>query len=259
MIDTAQEMLIKCYNGLDQTTPAQTSSGRVELFFALSSDLGNFYPDFRQLSSEKELARAGKFLSDSERETYLACHAMLRLILSERIGVNPEEVSYAAGVYNKPGLQGDSLFFNISHTKKAFAIAVSSTGALGLDIEDIDRKVDIDSVTGSYFSDKELEFTMESDSGTEERFFMLWTRKEALLKAMGTGIIDDLRQVEVSGEENYVNADLFNKNYCRASIIRDYFIYSKLLGRHYLSLAMPYPQPISFTQLDEINIKSYLA
>jgi 4'-phosphopantetheinyl transferase len=257
MIGVSQDTIVRCYNDLKADPEIKISAGKAEVYFAETSGLELYYPLFYKLVSESEKSRAKKFFSEKERETYIICHGFLRLLLAGKIKADPSEVSFKRGEYNKPGLAGDPLFFNISHTKKAFAIGISEEFPLGVDIENMDRRVDLTSISKAYFSRRELEYTMKSGADQKERFFLIWTRKEALLKAIGTGITDDLNKIEVSGSENFLEAGLFNKSYCQSQV-RNHFIYSKKITGHLLSLAMPAAQLIDFNHLDSDNIKSWL-
>jgi 4'-phosphopantetheinyl transferase len=257
MIEVSREMIIRCCTGFRTDPDTKSHEGKAEVYFAETRDLALYYPMFQKWASEMEKTRAGKFISEIERETYITCHGFLRIILARKINTDPYKISYSRGAYNKPGLAGDPLFFNISHSKKAFAIAISENYPIGLDIEDMDRRVDMTSVSRNYFSRLESEFIMKSGEDQKERFFLVWTRKEALLKAMGTGIIDDLNKIEVSESENSLDAGLFNKNYCHSQV-SNHFLYSEKIAGHFMSLAMPADQLIDFTHLDSENIKSLL-
>lgn len=257
MINVSNYNLIRCFNDFEKGTELINTTEKVEVYFAETKDLKSLYPAFRNYVSDDESSRAAKFFSDTERETYITCHSMLRIMLSGKISMKPEDVPFLKSINNKPCLPGNQVYFNISHTKTAFAIGLSMNNPLGVDIEDMERAVDIHSVAGSYFSKKEYAYTMRTVAGQKKRFFLVWTRKEALLKALGTGIIDDLNKVEVSDKENYFNPELLNKAYC-GSQAGNYFIYSKIVAGHLLSLAIPVNQAIDFIPLNTSYVKSLL-
>jgi phosphopantetheinyl transferase len=257
MIEVSNEMIVRCYSDFKTDAEENAHAGRAEVCFAETKDLLSYYPLFYKWVSEAERSRAKKMISEKERETYITCHALLRLMLAGKINSDPSELSFSKGVHNKPGLPGDSLFFNISHTREAFAIGISENNHVGLDIENLNRKIDIYSVSRNYFSRLESDYTMRSAADQVERFFLIWTRKEALLKAIGTGITDDLDKIEVSEPVNTVDAGLFTRNYCN-SHVNNHFLYSKKIADHYLSVAMPTDQPIDFTHIDSENINSWI-
>lgn len=77
------------------------------------------------------------------------------------------------------------LHISISHCRTAVAVAVCDKRAVGIDIESR-RKVDSGLMQRVCTSD-ELDAIRRSDDPTMA-FLRLWTRKEAVLKCLGTGI-----------------------------------------------------------------------
>lgn len=81
--------------------------------------------------------------------------------------------------------------FNISHSGPIVILALSDfSDEIGIDIELIDHQTEVLSLL-SFFCDEEQRL-VKSDANPHERFFEIWTRKEALLKATGAGIADGL-------------------------------------------------------------------
>jgi len=117
--------------------------------------------------------------------------------------------------------------------------------------------LEIESVAESFFSIKECEFIFKSNTEAKNRFFLLWTRKEALLKALGTGIINNLNEVEIFDRKNYLERKSFD-NMISDSAANKHFIYSKRWLNYYLSIAIPVKASIGFIQLTSENISSYL-
>jgi phosphopantetheinyl transferase len=109
----------------------------------------------------------------------------------------------------------------------------------------------------TYFNSVEREFILGSKVNAQENFILLWTRKEALLKAIGTGIITNLKQVTVSEEKNIINKESFD-NQIIESVYDEHFIYSEKVHEYYLSIAIPQKAEINLHQINEENIISYL-
>lgn len=104
--------------------------------------------------------------------------------------------------HGKPYIEGGP-HFSISHCKKAIAVVVSEQ-EVGIDIEDLERR----------FSPALIRYTMSKEEQQEGNPIELWTRKEAYLKAIGTGIHGDMKQVLVGCPrkiETYRNEE---KKYC---------------------------------------------
>ncbi len=248
---------VKCSFGSGYETSSNLYKGKLDVFFAETRDLRSRYPELKNFISCDEQIRADKFRFDKNRETYLACHALLRLVLAQCLNVSPLEISYQNGINNKPGLVGDPIYFNVTHTKEAFAFAISRDFYVGIDLEDVNQFIDIHNIIESFFSKKEREYILNQQTETKNRFFLLWTRKEALLKALGTGIINNLTQIEVSEQENFINKKSFD-NLVSDSAFNEHFIYSKKLWNYYLSIATPHKATINFYHMNKENIVSYL-
>lgn len=107
---------------------------------------------------------------------------------------------FIIGEHGKPELQGlDGVHFNLSHCKHAVACVVDSE-PVGVDVECLGRYSE--GVARYTLSDAELQQLYHNPDGTPRtdedidlQFTILWTRKEALLKYLGTGITDDLKTI----------------------------------------------------------------
>jgi 4'-phosphopantetheinyl transferase len=156
-----------------------------------------------ELLSDDECARQARFHFAEDRRSYLAAHALTRSVLAPLLGVAPRELSFSIGEHGKPELiaagSAPAVRFNLSHTRGLVACAVSLGRAVGVDVERIDRRVDIDKLSRSVFSETErtelMQFTAEEDK--RQRFFQLWTVKEAYIKAVGRGLSLPLRSISV--------------------------------------------------------------
>ena len=248
---------IRCYFDNVSRSVRKSEIAELDVFYAETKDLNSRYFDLKNYITDDEQLRADKFHFDEDMETYVSCHATLRLVLAKELNTDPSEISFVKGRNNKPGLTDNPFYFNITHTRHAFAFIISRRFYVGIDLEKINLNMDFYSIIRNFFSDMEREFILQSHSGVEDRFFLLWTRKEALLKALGTGIIDNLTQIEVSGEENYLNRRLFD-DLISDSAFTELFIYSQKLQNYYLSIAIPRKATININHLNNENIVSYL-
>ena len=110
--------------------------------------------------------------------------------------------------YGKPYLE-QGPYFSISHCKQAILVAISDR-EIGVDIESI-RRADESLVRRTM---NEAEQARIADSPDPQRAFItLWTRKEAVLKMRGTGILDDLHRVLDRQDYQLQTIDLPNTPY----------------------------------------------
>lgn len=108
--------------------------------------------------------------------------------LAQQLKTEVTEQDIAKTSHGKPYLIDQTLAFNHSHSQQYYALATSDTVSdLGVDIEDLARKVRFDSLAKHAFHADELQKWYESEQDPKY-WFQVWTAKEAILKAAGLGI-----------------------------------------------------------------------
>ncbi len=118
-------------------------------------------------------------------------HRLLAKVLFDFYGI--AGYSLAHGKHGKPYIENHpEIFFNLSHCR-GMAVCAISDSEIGVDAELI-RPYN-GKAARRVFSENEIKYVSEApDSG--EAFFRLWTLKEALGKAVGTGIFSGLKEYE---------------------------------------------------------------
>ena len=126
--------------------------------------------------------------------------------------VAPADWIFKTSTCHKPGLVQithgkPQVFFNVSHCENVFAIAISSKGEVGLDIESYDFKID-DHLAQTVFTDSEMAKSQGADTRSKQNHYLrLWTIKEAYAKYLGLGISLDFKGINiVSRSESYYTA-----------------------------------------------------
>jgi 4'-phosphopantetheinyl transferase len=152
------------------------------------------------LISVEESARHQRFRFQEDRDSYLLAHALARSILAGLCGADPLALRFEAGEHGRPELVSPRceprLRFNLSHTRGLVACAVALDHDVGVDVEHLDRRVQIDQLAPSVFSDAErAALARLSDDARRVRFFELWTLKEAYIKAVGKGLALRLQSI----------------------------------------------------------------
>ncbi len=149
---------------------------------------------------DDERRRAARFFDGKHRRRWRAGRIALRCAIAMRTGATPAAVRFDYGRHGKPALvDNPRLNFNLAHTQNRALLALTGAAPVGIDIEAVRDLDDLDRVARRVFTDVELESLMAVD-GDERvaRFFCGWTRKEAVLKARGTGLATPLKAFEVS-------------------------------------------------------------
>jgi 4'-phosphopantetheinyl transferase len=150
--------------------------------------------------SVEETARAERFVHIPDRQRYIAAHGLLRLVLSDYLATSPDAVAIRRNSDGKPRLaHPERLRFNLSHSGLCGLLAVSINREVGVDIEEIREVGAVEDLAKTCFSPVE-QAALAAVPATERSwaFFAGWTRKEAVLKALGDGLSRPLDSFDVS-------------------------------------------------------------
>ena len=145
---------------------------------------------------DNELGRWRKFVHPGARRRFGLCRAALRALLSERLDCDNGRLSFGMSRYDKPFALVDCLparvSFNVSHSGDHGLIAFMPEGRIGIDVEERIRRRDFDRLIEAAFGkDEQAVLTSVDEQSKIYLFFKLWTIKEALIKALGTGFSYD--------------------------------------------------------------------
>jgi 4'-phosphopantetheinyl transferase len=151
--------------------------------------------------SQEERARAARFRFERDRARFVATRAALRQLLAAHLGQAPAALTFAAGPQGKPrlaGLAGERLRFNVSHSGDVALLALALDGEVGADVEQHRPETDVDALAPTVFTARELSAYRDLDARVRRAaFFGLWAGKEAVLKALGSGLSVSPRRVEL--------------------------------------------------------------
>jgi 4'-phosphopantetheinyl transferase len=156
--------------------------------FVFSLDVAeDLHETLHGLLSVEERSRADRYVFPLHRSRYIVGRGRMRLLLARYCAVAPEMMTLEEGVHGKPALTGPTApTFNLSHTGGLAALAVTAAGPIGVDIERVGA---VEAGLEDTVSTPE-ECATFARLGAAEReacFYRLWTCKEAVLKALGTG------------------------------------------------------------------------
>ncbi len=162
--------------------------------------------EYRRLLPEAERAACDRFVFASGRQQCLISRVLVRTALAAYTNVAPDGWRFSAGAFGKPQVDHPTdcpLGFNLSHTAGLIACAVSQGSILGVDVEDLGRRVPDESIAGRYFAPEEVAaLGMSPPLERSTRFLEFWTLKEAFLKAHGAGLSIPLRAFSFTLAEN---------------------------------------------------------
>lgn len=148
----------------------------------------------------EELARARRFRGEDLARRFRRAHAALRILLARELGCAPAAVPILSAAGRKPRLPGSDVCFNLSHSQNLAAIVIARGREAGIDVEVRGRELgDVCVLAERAFHPREAAVLKSlPERGREEAFLRLWTVREALLKAMGTGLAAPREMIDAS-------------------------------------------------------------
>ena len=149
--------------------------------------------------SEEEISRAKNFIHDPDRERYVKAHYFLRKVLSKYLKINARDIKFSRGINGKPFIN-NTLFFNLSYRDTFFLLGISNCSKMGVDIEKIKSIEDIPLFCENYFALKEREIITAENNKLNQLslLFTLWTMKESVIKALGSGFLHPLTNYDLN-------------------------------------------------------------
>lgn len=151
----------------------------------------------QSLLSQDELQRANRFHSQKDRHCFTTARAALRQILSQIIKIPANEITFTYSPTGKPELK--EIQFNLSHSHDHAVLAITPNHRIGTDMEFVNPERATDAIATRFFAPNEAA-KLQSLPPEErlEAFFQCWTRKEAYVKAIGSGLSLPLSSFEVT-------------------------------------------------------------
>lgn len=155
----------------------------------------------------QEMERAARFHFDEHRRRFIAGRGQLRLLLAGYLEVAPRDVRFRYGEQGKPFLDPchdgpggrARLHFNLSHSESAALLGVTGDAEIGVDIEAVRAMLDAGDVARDNFSPPEVGvWERLTEEVRQDGFFACWSRKEAVVKAMGGGLSIPLDSFQVT-------------------------------------------------------------
>ena len=156
------------------------------------------YPHDIIFLSEMELARSAEIQVDIDRVNYISSRIILRKLLAEKLCQEPSQINLRTNVFGKLFVPSTELDFSLSRSGKNLMIGFSKCSKIGVDLETINTKKPLNpGILNGIFSVNEKQVYQTLDFKDQKTFFYdVWTKKEALLKALGIGISIPLNSID---------------------------------------------------------------
>lgn len=148
------------------------------------------YNKYYTLLSDDEKERVDRFKFYKDKRCFVISRGVLRLLSGTYLKIEAIDIEFDYEAYGKPKFkQKTNLNFNLSHSVDIAIIGFVYDHSIGVDIEKIKNDFDTMAIATNFFSKKEIEALQEIPKPQQYlAFYRCWTRKEAFIKAKGSGL-----------------------------------------------------------------------
>ncbi|MFD5075685.1 4'-phosphopantetheinyl transferase family protein [Streptomyces sp. NPDC058371] len=143
-----------------------------------------------------ERQRAAALMHAADRTRFTAAHVALRRLLGTYLSLRPEEINFGrdtcpccGGPHGRPTVlgAGRELFFSLSH-RGDLALVGTAMAPIGVDVDLVSDQPATAELASMLHVDEQAELAALAPELRPRALARLWTRKEAYLKGLGTGL-----------------------------------------------------------------------
>ncbi len=157
----------------------------------------------KTLLSEKEITRVERRKIKEKQEEIILSRGILRIIIGFYFDQEPAGLKISSTPDGKPYLENSELEFNLSHSGNIWVCALCQSTQVGIDIQQRYPITSIKTIIKNYFSvDENIYLDSLPANQYNDKFFSLWTAKEAYLKAIGKGFQESPTEISTLPDES---------------------------------------------------------
>ncbi|KFM99029.1 4'-phosphopantetheinyl transferase [Bacillus clarus] len=198
-----------------------------QIWWARISDLQSWH---YSLLNEAEREKANSFHYSADRARFVIGCVISRLVLGEQLTMSPLQVpidrtcSVCKLPHGRPQLPEGMPQLSVSHSGERIGVAFTLSTPVGIDVEQMTSNIDVITMATGVLTDIEIAQVMKLPSERKrEGFLTYWTRKEAILKATGEGLMISPADLTVSSPDDSPNLLIFKdrKEIVKNTVMRD--------------------------------------
>lgn len=156
--------------------------------------------------------KVDRLLNKNDKVQTIIPEILIRTRLFEDL--NSKKIQFNKNEYGKPYIENmEKFLFNISHSGEYIVVAISDS-EVGIDIEEI-KDIEYIDIARNFFSSEESDYIIGSNKKNGlERFYDVWTLKEAFIKFKGKGLsiplnsftiaIDKDKNIRINNSSDYI-------------------------------------------------------
>lgn len=152
----------------------------------------------------EEQKKSESFVKDEDRNRFIISRIYVRKLLASYLKNQPGELKFKYSDQRKPSLEDYPMTnFNISHSGDYVVIGFANKWSVGVDVELMNPHVDLYNMIINCMSTIEVSVILNSEM-PRQTFYKYWTRKESLLKGIGIGLTDRIKDINCNDGLNLV-------------------------------------------------------
>jgi 4'-phosphopantetheinyl transferase len=183
---------------LDRAAPQVAPAASVDVWRIQLDRSKRLVASLEKVLDPSERARAERLWEGPLRARFIVAHGATRHILARYLGIAPADVQFDRLPCGKPTVRGGALEFSLSHSGSLAVLAVTVSGRVGVDVEQVRPVSEADGTVAQMFTpDEACQYESVPAAERPAVWFSGWTRKKAYLKAAGVAGQQPLKSVEV--------------------------------------------------------------
>jgi 4'-phosphopantetheinyl transferase len=186
---------------------------------AIKIDLEFTFEKYLHLLKDKAIEDIQKYKFRKDQLIAFASYLLKHYYLAQYLNLHPSNINIKYSKNGKPFLEENiyNIDFNITHSGEYIIIAIAHNSLVGVDIELINPNIEVTELSPIICSEYERNLINDDPNN----FFIIWTKKEALIKAHGIGFDDsqfyktttlNLETIQITSNSMIYN-QCFNQHY----------------------------------------------
>ena len=151
--------------------------------------------------TDTEMERAKRFHRHQDGTSHLVGRGLVRILLSKHNGISIVPEEFQTNSWGKPALPESGVEFSISHAGDLVWVALCRSAAVGIDVEELNKIVAPHDLCKVFHPLECAEIQGLPEDEAKVAFLRCWTRKEAVVKALGQGLSAALDNFRVRTDE----------------------------------------------------------
>jgi 4'-phosphopantetheinyl transferase len=183
---------------LDRSTPGVAPAASVDVWTIKLDRSKRLVSSLEKVLDASERARAERLWEGPLRTRFIVAQGATRHILARYLGIAAAEVHFDRLSGGKPTVRGAALDFSLSQSGNFAVLAVTVSGRVGVDVEQVRPVSEADETAAEMFTpDEACQYENVPVAERPAVWFSGWTRKKAFLKAAAPAGQRPLSSVDV--------------------------------------------------------------